>query len=166
MSKISKAASLSKLYTNHCVRATCITVLSESGFEARHIVTSSGHKNEQSVQNYVRDTSTAQKRNMSALISSFTNTTVQSNVNNKSSNQTSDQNDSSFDNDISVSDLVMSAPQYDTLMESISRGEAELQPLSDIAYRNNTMTTVPAEGNSSKRPIVFNSFQVTIHMIS
>lgn len=37
ISKISKSASLSKLYTSHCVRATCITVLSESGFEAGHI---------------------------------------------------------------------------------------------------------------------------------
>jgi hypothetical protein len=38
MSNISKSVHLSKNYTNHCVRATCITVLSESGFEARHIV--------------------------------------------------------------------------------------------------------------------------------
>ena len=34
-----------------------------------------------------------------------------------------------------------------------------LQPLSDITNRNTT--TVPAEGNSSKRPIVFNNCQVT-----
>jgi hypothetical protein len=38
-----------------------ITVLSESGFEARHIFTISGHKNEQRVHNYVRDTSNAPK---------------------------------------------------------------------------------------------------------
>ena len=61
MSNISKSAHLSKNYTNHCVRATCISVLSESGFEARHIFTISGHKNEQRVQNYVRDTSNAPK---------------------------------------------------------------------------------------------------------
>ena len=34
-----------------------------------------------------------------------------------------------------------------------------LQPLSDITNRNTT--TVPAEGNSSKRHIVFNNCQVT-----
>lgn len=72
MSNISKAAKLSNIYTNHCVRATCITVLSESGFEASHILTISGHRNEQSVRNYVGDTSTAQKRDISVSISSFT----------------------------------------------------------------------------------------------
>jgi hypothetical protein len=39
MTNISKAESLSKHDTNHCIRATCITVLSEACFEARHIVT-------------------------------------------------------------------------------------------------------------------------------
>ena len=45
MSNISKSAYLSKNYTNHCVRATCITVLSELGFDVRHIVAISGHRN-------------------------------------------------------------------------------------------------------------------------
>ena len=39
MTNISRKANLSKHDTNHCVRATCITVLSEACFEARHIVT-------------------------------------------------------------------------------------------------------------------------------
>ena len=75
MSSISQSAHLSKNYTNHCVIATFITVLREPGFEARHIVTISGHRNEQNVQNYIRDISNAQKRNMSASISSFSTTT-------------------------------------------------------------------------------------------
>jgi hypothetical protein len=39
MTNISIAESLSKHDTNHCVRATCIPVLSEACFEARQIVT-------------------------------------------------------------------------------------------------------------------------------
>jgi len=49
MSKISKAADLSKTYTNHSIRAICITVLNDSGFEGRHIVTISGHRSEESI---------------------------------------------------------------------------------------------------------------------
>jgi len=163
MSNISKAAKLSKIYTNHCVRATCITVLSESGFEARHIVIISGHRNEQSVRNYVRDTSTAQKRDMSVSISSFTE---QSDVNNSStsSNQTKDddQHNGSFDNEISDNDLVMTAAQYDTLIESISREEAELQPLhvSDSTNQISERTALP---DNPKRAIIFSNCQVTIH---
>ena len=77
MTQISESANLSEKYTNHCVRATCITVLNESGFAARQIVTVSGHRNEQSVQTYVRDTSTAQKRSTSASLSSFTTNSLE-----------------------------------------------------------------------------------------
>ena len=49
MLKISKAADLSKTYTNHSIRATCITLLNDSSFEGRHIVTISGHLSEESI---------------------------------------------------------------------------------------------------------------------
>ena len=52
MSTISKKAKLSKTYTNHCVRATCITLLDESGFESRHIMGISKHKSESSIKHY------------------------------------------------------------------------------------------------------------------
>ena len=106
MSNISKSVHLSKNYTNHCVRATCITVLSESGFEARHIVTISGHKHQQSVQNYVRDTSNAQKPNMSASILLLTTTTHVTAATEHLDINASD--DTTFDNDIDENDLVMS----------------------------------------------------------
>ena len=44
MSRISEQAKLSYNYTNHCLRATAIVTLDESGFEARHIARISGHK--------------------------------------------------------------------------------------------------------------------------
>lgn len=36
MKKFSKTAKLSQMYTNHCIRATCITILNHCGFESRH----------------------------------------------------------------------------------------------------------------------------------
>lgn len=74
MKNISQSANLCKIYTNNSVKATVTgyTALTDSGFEAKHSVIITGHRNEQSVQNYVRDTSTAQKREMSASISSHT----------------------------------------------------------------------------------------------
>lgn len=69
MSMISKAAQLSLVYTNHSVRATSITQLSNAGFEARHIKTVSGHRNEASIASYCSDTSAKQKQDMSTALS-------------------------------------------------------------------------------------------------
>ncbi|XP_072044159.1 uncharacterized protein KIAA1958 homolog [Amphiura filiformis] len=53
MSKLSLAADLSRRYTNHSLRSTCITVLDESGFDARDICNVTGHQNESSLRSYV-----------------------------------------------------------------------------------------------------------------
>ena len=71
MSDLSVAAALSKTYTNHCIRATLIATLDQAGYEARHIMTVSGHRNEASIKSFSRDTSTNQKRKMSEAISSI-----------------------------------------------------------------------------------------------
>ena len=49
MKTLSAKANLSKTYTNHCFRATCITLLDQKGFQARHIMSVSGHKSEASI---------------------------------------------------------------------------------------------------------------------
>ena len=49
MKQISKQARLSKDYTNHSIRATAVTILDKSGFEARHIMALSGHRSESSI---------------------------------------------------------------------------------------------------------------------
>lgn len=46
MPRISRQAGLSKVYTNHCIRATAIVTLDECGLEARHIMRLSGHRYE------------------------------------------------------------------------------------------------------------------------
>ena len=52
MVTISKKAGLSKLYTNHCIRATCIRILDAEGFASRDICQVSGHNNEGSLASY------------------------------------------------------------------------------------------------------------------
>ncbi len=68
MKNISKQAGLTKAYTNHSIRATAVTILDKSGFEARHILAVSGHKNESSIRSYSK-TDLSTKRKMSETLS-------------------------------------------------------------------------------------------------
>ena len=54
MKVLSKEAKLSVEYTNHSIRATTITVLDRNGYEARHIMSVSGHKSESSLKSYIK----------------------------------------------------------------------------------------------------------------
>ena len=53
MAKISEAAKLEEIYTNHCLRATCATALDRAGFKPHEIITVTGHKHVQSLQPYI-----------------------------------------------------------------------------------------------------------------
>ena len=68
MSVISTAAGLSQKYTNHCLRATSVTVLDSSHFPGRHIMTISGHKSETSLKHYSHRTNEETKRSMSTAL--------------------------------------------------------------------------------------------------
>jgi len=67
MKNISREAKLSKCYTNHSIRATVVTILDKSGFEARHIMAISGHKNEASIRSYSK-TDICTKKKMSETL--------------------------------------------------------------------------------------------------
>ena len=69
MSTLLKTAKLTKTYTNHCIRKTVITVLDHSGFEACDIMTVSGHKKVETIQNYSGKTPKTKKRAMSNALS-------------------------------------------------------------------------------------------------
>ena len=73
MKDISVEARLFKVYTNHCVRATCtaITLWSNSGISNRHIMAISGHHSEQSLVSYNSRSSTSQLHNCSQILSSL-----------------------------------------------------------------------------------------------
>ena len=67
MKHISTAAGCSKIYTNHCLRATCVTTLDQAGFPSRDIMAVSGHKSESSIKIYAK-TSDGKKKEMSGEI--------------------------------------------------------------------------------------------------
>ena len=69
MKKISEAAGLSKIYTNHRIRATAITLWSNAGVPNRHIMLISGHRNEQSLVHYNCRPSVSQLQNCSDVLS-------------------------------------------------------------------------------------------------
>lgn len=77
MKELSELAQLSKTYTNHCLRATTITLLDQNGFEARHIMSISGHKSEGRIRNNSKTDGT-KKQAMSKVLSNIitTNTSI------------------------------------------------------------------------------------------
>ena len=56
MRRISEKAELSRVYTNHSVRASCITKLADSGVPDSLIMATSGHKRAESIKTYNRPT--------------------------------------------------------------------------------------------------------------
>lgn len=71
MKTMSKAAEISPHLTNHCVRATSVTVLADNNVEARHIKAVTGHKSTNSIESYNSRSSLQQKENMSNILSHF-----------------------------------------------------------------------------------------------
>ena len=69
MKTMSLAASIIPHLTNHCVRATSVTVLSDHNVEARHIKVVTGHKSITSIESYNARASLQQKENMSNILS-------------------------------------------------------------------------------------------------
>ena len=71
MSKISKLAQLSAIFTNHSIRLTCVTALYDAGiFEARDIIRTSGHRSESLIRSCTHRLSDNKKREISATLSS------------------------------------------------------------------------------------------------
>ena len=67
MKDLSEKAALSKMYTNHCIRATTISNLDETGFEARHMRVASGHKSDETIEMYAVKCPEKKKREMREL---------------------------------------------------------------------------------------------------
>ena len=70
MKTISVEYKLSKVYTNHCIRSTAISVLDNNNFEARHIMRVSGHKSETSIRSYSRQLTECKQREISHTLTS------------------------------------------------------------------------------------------------
>ena len=81
MECISKVAELSKIYTNHSIRATAVKILDKCGYEARHIMADSGHKSKSSIRSYCKtDTSTKKPKSESMAAVTSTVALPESNV--------------------------------------------------------------------------------------
>ena len=65
---ISKAAGTSIVYTNHSVRATAITAMYQAGIDRSHICKISKHKREETLQHYISEPSSEQKRTCSTAL--------------------------------------------------------------------------------------------------
>ena len=71
MKTMCTAAGITPHLTNHCVRATAVTVLSDRNVEARHIKAVTGHKSDSAIESYNARASFPQKENMSNILSGF-----------------------------------------------------------------------------------------------
>ena len=69
MKSISEPAKLSKMYTNHSVRATAITLWSNSRIQNHHIMAISGHRIERSLAHFNLQPSTSQPQHCSEVLS-------------------------------------------------------------------------------------------------
>jgi len=68
MKEISKKAGLSRIYTNHSVRATAITLWANAGLSDRDIMAISGHRSEASLRSYHQQPSVNQLRKCSDVL--------------------------------------------------------------------------------------------------
>ena len=68
MKTICTQAKLKQIFSNHSIRATCVTVLDFNKFESRDIMTVSGHKSENSLKSYTSQTSVKRKHEMSSAL--------------------------------------------------------------------------------------------------
>ncbi len=65
MNKISELANLSYTYTNHCVRATNLSVLDAAGFDARHLMANAGIRSESTIRSYSNRLSESRRASLS-----------------------------------------------------------------------------------------------------
>ena len=173
MVEILKRAQLSRIYTNHCIRATTISALSHAGFEARHIMTASGHRNETSVKNYVRDTTSEQKRQMSSSISKLAIADTTSTCTSTEQSELPLQTDSVFDDDIDDI-LRLSASQTETILRDITNFEASntasscandaLNPQSNVNIIEKRVNKTSTLNYSTSRPAQFEFHGCTVNL--
>ena len=72
MEEMSKRAGVEPHLTNHCLRATSVTVLSDHNCETRHIKSITGNKSDQAVESYTDERpSMEQQQKMSLVLSDF-----------------------------------------------------------------------------------------------
>lgn len=142
--KVCEAAGCSKPYTNHCLRATSVTLLDHAGYASRDIMTVSGHSSETSIKYYAR-TSEMQKERMSDTISSTLN-----------------QHDEDAPATAAAAEDVAADPltdsQVERILDDIAQNPSVLQDISNSSTANppgaNPVSTSPTTGYSQSLNMV------------
>jgi integrase len=70
MKELSSEVGLSKVYTNHCLRATVATRLSRRGVEAHKITHVTGHRNVNSLKSYIEAPTLEERASLSSILHS------------------------------------------------------------------------------------------------
>lgn len=71
LKSISIDAQTSQLYTNHCLKATTVTVLKQAGMSSKDIMSVSGHKNSASLDSYAAAPTMNERAKMSNILSNY-----------------------------------------------------------------------------------------------
>ena len=71
MKDMCKRAGIQPYLTNHCLRATSVTIRSDHDCEVRHIKAVTGHKSDSSIESYNQRPSLEQQERMSSILSDF-----------------------------------------------------------------------------------------------
>ncbi|XP_052679231.1 uncharacterized protein LOC128160024 [Crassostrea angulata] len=140
MSEISKKAKLSRIYTNHSIRATAITAMDEAGIEARHIMRASGHKNESSIRSYACRLNEPKKRQMSDCLSSALGTV------NKNPTE------SHIDQENSISSLTQE--DLDAIFNDTTFDEISSSSSSFVVQQQQAVNVLKAQSSNMMPPLV------------
>ncbi len=73
MKTMSKRANLSQVYTNHCIRKTCVTALSRSVSNPLLIPSVSGHKNLKSLEPYINKPTIEERAQLGDALNKYVN---------------------------------------------------------------------------------------------
>ena len=71
LKNMSRRAGIEPHLTNHCLRPTAVTVLSDHNCETRHIKSVTGYRSDQAVESYNDRPSIVQQKKMSHVLSDF-----------------------------------------------------------------------------------------------
>ena len=121
---LAKSVKLDGDYTNHSIRATVISTLDNTGFEARHIISLSSHKNESTIKEYATKCPENKKREM---FDSLTNALQPKAKKIKPSASASIATPNKQNNDVDIMDVKENLPtfeiqpidQFDTIDDSV-----------------------------------------------
>ena len=143
MNQMSKRAGIKPHLTNHCLRATSVTVLSDHNCETRHIKAVTGHKSDQAVESYNERPSIEQQQKMSLVLSEF--------IGDGSSNSCASVEKENETDQQSASNTQFEIPQQS------QQGNAER-----VLVENNFRTTSVSQGDQSF-PQYFYNCNVQVH---